>query len=717
MADGMVKAPVSPAPERKFRPDIEGVRAISSVTVMLYHAGIAAMAGGFTGVDVFYVLSGFLVTGGLLREAQKSGKINFFDFMGRRFRRLLPVSTVVLILTVIATYYWLGRTTGNSVAEDAKWTAVFLANWRFIAVGTDYLGAQSSASPLQHYWTLAVEGQFYIFWPLIMLVLAFIARKITGASIRLITGITLVAMFVVSYWWSIYSTETQATTAYFSTWTRVWEIAAGCLLAVFLPQILRIPRALGTWLMVGGVALIIAACFIIKGDTPFPGWIAILPVAGASSVIMGGSVAADSWIDRILALRPMQWLGRYSYGMYLWHWPMLQIGPGVIGRPLTTPEKLLVLVMATALAAITYHLVEDPLRNIAFLKSRLPGWSWAFGALLIALPIALSQGYLQANEEAPEVTVEDAALAQYPSLSEVEAEVAAAVEVTEWPEQPARIRNLAYSDECDVTRAATSSNACVHGNPNGSQTAVIFGDSHAAMWIPAFDLIGQGSDWKVVQLNKPGCIAPDFPTYSNVMGREYTECIEYRQWAIQYIADTQPDLVVITSAYDGALRSDNGKKTTEGVDQAWEEGLGKTIDAILPHAKRVVVLGDQAYPSQSGIQCLEANANDVKKCGDPYDVAVHAEHNAMEKRVAEERGADYVDIIPWMCTDDFCPAVIGGLTVHRDRMHISENFAVWLSEVLGNETGMIEGDLHTPVATPQAVLPTSVASNRKAGAA
>lgn len=694
-----------PSEERKFRPDIEGVRAISSVTVMLYHAGIAAMAGGFTGVDVFYVLSGFLVTGGLLREAEKRGKIDFPDFMGRRFRRLLPVSALVIIVTVLASYHWLGPTAGNTVAGDAVWTSLFLANWRFIAVGTDYLGAQGAASPLQHYWTLAIEGQFYIAWPLAMAGLAFTAKKLTNISTRALAGAVLVLMFVVSYWWSIYSTGAEATVAYFSTWTRIWEIAVGCLLAVFLPRILYIPRKIGTWLMVAGIAIIIVSCLIIEGDTPFPGWIAIIPVSGAAAVICGGSVAANSWIDRILQLTPLQLLGRYSYGMYLWHWPMLQIGPSVIGRSLTTAEKLFVLVLATALAAVTYHLIENPMRSLTFLKNHTPAWSWAFGALLILMPIVVSQATLRANELPDAISIDQASRTDYPNESEVLAEVQTSVGVTDWPKQEPRITNPAYSKECDVTRAATSSSACVHGNPNGSRTAVIYGDSHAAMWIPAFDLIGKANDWRIIQLNKPGCIAPDFPTYSNVLGGEYTACIEYRQWAVSKIAEIEPDLVIITSARDGALRSDNGKSTTDGVEEAWEEGLGKTIDVISPHAGRVIVLGDQAYPSQAGINCLEANPNDVKKCGDVYDDAVHADHNAREKKVAETHGATYVDIVPWMCTDEFCPAVIGGITVHRDRMHINESFAIWLSEALANATGMVDGDLRNPVASPEAMLP------------
>lgn len=704
-----------PVQERKFRPDIEGLRGLASVTVMLYHAGFAFMAGGFVGVDVFYVLSGFLVTAGLLREAEKRHSINFADFLGRRFRRLLPVSALVIIVTLLATYHWQGPTAGNNVAKDGIWTSLFMANWRFIAVGTDYLGAQSAASPLQHYWTLAIEGQFYLVWPLILLALVIVARKMTRISLRALTAAVLTTMFVVSYWWSITSTPNETTVAYFSTWTRIWEIAAGCLLAVFLPTIMRIPRVVGSGLMTAGVLLVLASCYFVMGDVPFPGWIAILPVLGASAVIAGGSVAADSPMDRFLQAKPLQLLGKYSYGMYLWHWPMLMLAPSVIGRQLSGSEKLLVLTLAIATAAVTYHLIENPVRNIGVLKSNAPAWSLALGALLIVTPVGVAQSTIRSHQEPPPRSIEQAMLDEYPNEAQVIAEVEASVDVSVWPPQEPRIENPAYSDECDVSRADTRSNACVHGDAEGSKTVVVYGDSHAAMWIPAFDIIGKANGWRVIQLNKPGCIAPDFPTYSNILGREYTECMDYRAWALDKIAEIKPDLVIISSARDGSLRSVNGKGTTDGVDAAWEDGLQKTLANITPHADKVIVLGDQAYPTQEGIACLEANPNDVPTCGDAFEDAVHAEHNTMEARVSQQNGAEYIDTIPWMCTQDFCPAVIDGITVHRDRMHINEAFASWLSEVLGNATGMIDGDLASTPGTPIAMVTAHTDNRHRSG--
>lgn len=682
--------PQAPPTERRFRPDIEGVRAVASLGVLLSHAGVTTLAGGFTGVDVFYVLSGFLVTGGLLREGQKTDTIDFWDFMGRRARRLLPVATLVLILTVVFTYRYLGYSRGNVIAEDAKWTSLFASNWRFIQTGTDYFGAQSSVSPLQHYWTLAVEMQFYFVWPLIVLLLV---KLLPGISLRLKMAIALVAMFMGSYAWSIYQTETAVTVAYFSTFTRVFEIAAGCLLALAVPCLVGLPGRLAPVLNWGGLALLIFSILYIEPTMPFPGWIAIFPVLAACLVIAGGTIAPDRGAERILNLAPMTALGKYSYGMYLWHWPMLLIAPGVIHRELTVPEKLLVVGLGAIMGIVTYHLVENPLRNVAFLKNRPAYWSLAFGALLVLIPWGISQRYIDAHQEGPAIAMEQAALSDYPSEDEVLAEVANSVDVSDWPDQPPRIENLAYSDECDVTRAATSSSACVHGNPHADRTVVVYGDSHAAMWIPALDIIGKQADWRVIQLNKPGCIAPDFPTYSNVLGREYTECEQYRDWAMGKIEEIQPDVVIVTSARSGSLMAVDGKGTEDGVERAWEEGLGRTVDRITPNAGRVVVLGDMPYPSLPGIDCLSANPNDVERCTDSVEDAVLADHNAVEAKVAEEHGAEYVDITPWFCTDEVCPAVINALTVHRDRMHVSENYAVWLSEVLGNATGLLDSPL------------------------
>jgi hypothetical protein len=229
----------------------------------------------------------------------------------------------------------------------------------------------------------------------------------------------------------------------------------------------------------------------------------------------------------------------------------------------------------------------------------------------------------------------------------------------------------------------------VHGDPNASRKLVVFGDSHAAMWIPTLDLIGQQQHWQVIQLTKPGCQVPDFPRFSDTLNREYTECAEYREWALGQLAEIRPDLVIMSSSYKDVARAVDGKKTPEGTAEAWEAGLASVIQRVTPLTGRIVVLGDMPYPAEPGIDCLTAHSSDVPECNTPRDEAVDDEHQAMERRVAGENGAEYVDVIPWFCTDEVCPVVIGGLTTQRDGFHVAENYAVWLSEALGTAIGLL----------------------------
>lgn len=691
---GTVARPHAQREERKFRPDIEGLRAIAVTLVLLEHAGMAAVSGGFIGVDVFFVLSGFLITGILLREVTKSGRISFTEFYARRARRLLPASTLVLIATVVGSYMYLGYSRGNEVAGDAKWAALFGANWRFIQQGTDYLGAQEPPSPLQHFWSLAVEEQFYFVWPAMVLLLAVVAKRI---PLRLKLGVALSLIIAGSLAWSIYQTEHNAAIAYFSPFTRAWEMAAGGLLVVASPFFLRLNRSFGPILSWIGTALVIMSAFMFDSSTPFPGSAVVLPVLGTSMVIAGGTIAPHTGAERVLNAAPLQWIGKISYSLYLWHWPLLIITPGIAGRSLSLAENMGVLAVSVVLSWITFTLLENPVRGSEILKRATPFASVGLGAVLVVASVGVSSGYIERHREPPAVEMEQVHLQDYPSDPEVQMLVQQSEDAKDWPEQPPRIKNEAYSDECDVTRMDTTSPMCEFGNPNAERTLVLYGDSHAAMWIPAFNEIGAAADWKVVQLTKPGCIVPDFPNYSNILGREYTECADYREFALEKIEEIQPDLVIIDSARKGVILSENGEPNSDdaAVHAAWEEGLDRTLSEIRPNTDRLVVLGDIAYAPEPGLDCLTANPNDADECAVPIEDAVLAEHNRMEEDVALRNDAEFVDLVPLFCTDEICPAVVDGITTRRDAIHVNENYALWLSEALGERTGL----LHQPIAT------------------
>ncbi|HVL23598.1 MAG TPA: acyltransferase family protein [Thermomicrobiales bacterium] len=690
--DAKILTPSSTPPpgtprQRTFRPDIEGLRAVAVVMVLLNHAGWTALGGGFVGVDVFFVLSGFLITGLLIREVERTGTVSLPQFYARRARRLLPAGTLVLLATVLASYAWLGEHRANSVADDARWAALFAANLRFISQGTDYLGAQAPPSPLQHYWSLAVEEQFYFVWPILIMLVAIIGRR---WPLRPKLGVALTGIILASLAWSVHQTTVDGTTAYFSPFTRASELAIGALLAVVAPLLPRLPRVSGIAMSWLGVALIGVSAFVIGPTTPFPGLAALAPVLGTALAIAGGTTAPGGGAEVVLKRWPLQWLGKLSYSLYLWHWPLLVLAAGRAGHDLALAENLMICLVALALAAATYALLENPLRSARVLRERAPAISVAFGLALVLLSTSVSTWYVEAHREPAPIELDEAEVAQFPTAAEVEQAVIEGTQVSEWPEQPPRLKNPAYEGECDVARKDTTSAACVFGNPDAKQTVVVFGDSHGTMWIPAFDEIGRQADWRVVQLTKPGCPAADFANYSTSLGREYTECAEFREFAFGTIAELRPDVVVVTGARKGVIVSDTGEPNSDdtAVDAAWEQGLATSLDRMQPHADRLIVLGDIAYADEPGLDCLSANPDDVEACNVPRDEAVLADHNAMERRVAAAHGADYVDLIPYFCTETTCPAVIGNLTTRRDTLHVAENYALWLSGALGEATGL-----------------------------
>jgi peptidoglycan/LPS O-acetylase OafA/YrhL len=377
-----------------FRPDIEGLRAIAVGLVLLYHGYAAPFTGGFIGVDVFFVISGFLITSLLLREQTKTGRVSILGFYARRVRRILPASALVVVLTVVASYYFLGFIAGNGVAADAKWTAVFAANIHFGLLNTNYLGSQLPPSPLLHMWSLGVEEQFYVVWPGLFLLLIVAVR---GARHRSALATTLFIVVVASFSWSIFQTTFNATWAYFSPLTRAGELALGALVAVLAPTIARLrPAWISELLTLCGLIGIVASALVIGPSTAYPGSAMGWPVIATALVITAGCANVRTAVGRLLALRPMQWLGARSYSLYLWHWPLLAIAGRYDPNPLSRWQVSGLLVVAVVASALSYRLVENPIRRARFLKSRT-GLSLAIGAALIVGTVAVAQCYLASH--------------------------------------------------------------------------------------------------------------------------------------------------------------------------------------------------------------------------------------------------------------------------------------------------------------------------------
>jgi peptidoglycan/LPS O-acetylase OafA/YrhL len=363
MSTATVHRATEVAPPPAFRPDVEGLRAVAVAVVVLFHAGVPGLGGGYVGVDVFFVISGFLITSLMRREIAGTGRLSLRDFYARRARRILPAAGLVLVTVILAAYHWLGFLRGDEIARDGVWAALFASNFRFAALGIDYLGSQAAPSPLQHFWSLAVEEQYYLVWPLaVALLIRFGRGRWIGAGL----GVAVAASFA----WS------AGSGGYFAPATRAWEIGAGGLLAIAGR---RLPAAF-SWL---GLALIGLAVLGFDETTRFPGYAAALPVAGALLVLAGRG-------DALLGLAPLRWLGRVSYSLYLWHWPVLIIWAQAHGGPLGVPARALAVLLSLALAVLTYTCVEDPVRRSGRLK-RSHLLTLAVAVLLIATPVAVAE--------------------------------------------------------------------------------------------------------------------------------------------------------------------------------------------------------------------------------------------------------------------------------------------------------------------------------------
>ncbi len=373
--------------DRRFRPDVQGLRAVAVALVVLFHAHVPGLGGGYVGVDVFFVISGFVITGVLLREHTSTGSTSILHFYARRVRRILPAATLVIIAAVIASYALLGPISGGQTAGDARWASLFLINVHFASTGTNYLSSQLPPSVLQNYWSLAVEEQFYLIYPTIFLVVAAVARR-QGLRRRL--GIVLGVAVVASFVFSIVQTSSNPTAAYFSPFPRVWELALGGLVAVSTAHLRRVPAlvaAVMSWL---GLGMILLAAVVFSPSTSYPGWRVALPVIGAALVIGGGVATTKNGAESLLRLRPFQWIGLVSYSLYLWHWPVLTIAAERRGtESLPVWDSLLWVLVSLGLAIVTYWLVENPIRHSAFLVSRRSA-SLVLGGCLIASSLTVA---------------------------------------------------------------------------------------------------------------------------------------------------------------------------------------------------------------------------------------------------------------------------------------------------------------------------------------
>ena len=675
--------------DRTFRPDVEGLRALAVVLVVLYHANLCRVTGGYVGVDVFFVISGFVITGLLLRERFATGRTSILDFYARRARRILPAATLVIVATVFMSYFVLGSVSGGRTANDGRWAALFLSNFHFQSVGTDYLTATLPPSALQNYWSLSVEEQFYVVYPTLFLLVAGIWRR-TSRRARLAGALAVIA--VGSFVLSVLQTSSSPSAAYFSPFTRAWELALGALVAVGTESLLRMPRRVAVALTWTGFGAILYSAFAFNTHTAYPGSLVAIPVAGAAAIIAGGTSVPRLGAEIVLGLGAFRWLGRLSYSIYLWHWPILVIATEYAAKNgLSLGERLLLLSITVGISFASFHFVENPIRHW-----RLPSrTSVAAGATVITVTCLVIT--LVLNMEGGDTSPSRVAAAA--DEQQVLALVAAAAKIRTIPNPIVPPPVAAFSDfgandegaGCKAGVKDVSERICPLGDTKSTQLMVVYGDSHALQWLPAFAYIANAAHWKLIMLGKFYCPAGlvtivNLPTWSDPSGPD-SSCDQWHTWAVREINKLQPNLLVVTQDNSYAAPASTRAATRQFSLAQWKTGLSSLFRSIHLPKRNLVLLGTTPSVGHPGAACLSAHPDDVQACstiGHPE----RRRYAQIERDAALQSGVRYVNPYPWFCSR-VCTVVIGHYLVYGDNNHVTGAWAKYLGHVLGEALGVL----------------------------
>ena len=675
-----------------FRPDIEGLRAVAILTVLAYHAGLPFMPGGFIGVDVFFVISGFLITGLLVSEMRTTGTASVARFYARRVKRLLPSIWVVLITVCVLSYLILSPFRRVSVGGDDIAAGLFVANWHFGAQAVDYLGAEEATSPVLHFWSLAVEEQFYLVWPLLLLALTRVKRRADSDLTRpLLLG--LGAVFVPSLVWSVYQTQAAAGWAYFSSFTRAWELALGGGLAMVVPTLRRLPRPAAIALGWGGLVAVLWSAVGLSQETPYPGVAALVPTVGAAALLAAGAATSGVGVSRGLSLPVMRHVGRISYSWYLWHWPLLIFAAAWVGHELSPAAGVAVVAFSYLPALAMHRYVEEPFRGSTALVT-WPKRAFVLATVIITTVVAAGLLLVATGPSLATPAPGTALGAQLLPTTTASAPASAKAGGTTAAASPSlqtRVSALTpalsdaradlpttYGDGCHRSFEDTSAAGCVFGKPDGPKTIVLFGDSHAAQWFPALRALADQRGWRFVSLTKRGCPGADVTPNNATIKRDYTECPEWRANALARIEKERPD-VVVTTGITGYTLSVSGQRVKgPAAEEALRKGWVRTLTKLVPTTDHVVVLRDTPEPNGDPVDCVSANLDQLDRCANRRSDALPADL-PLDQAARSVSRVEYVDLSDAFCIGDRCPSVIGNVLVYRDKDHITATYSKTLA--------------------------------------
>ncbi|WP_425860090.1 acyltransferase family protein [Arthrobacter sp. TWP1-1] len=658
---GEPKVPARLAPrERKFLPEVQGLRALAVLMVVSYHVWFGRISGG---VDIFLLISAFLLTGQFTRKLESGRPLGLLKYWVHLFKRLLPLIAVTLVATLVGAYFLIPEARWHSIIGQSWASLLYYQNWFLAAESVDYYATDHSlASPLQHFWSLSIQGQIFIIWPLVFAVAALIARR-SKLRVRPLLMCMFGAVFVVSLLFSIITTHTNQAFAYFDTRTRLWEFALGSLLALVLPYV-RLRR--NTRIVLGWVGIVgmLSCGLILQVGQQFPGYMALWPTLSAAFIIVAGFTDSKAGVDRFLSWKPLVSLGNSSYALYLFHWPLLVFVLVVTGRDHAGPKAGLAIIVVSIVAAyLATRWIDIPLRRNKWfdLKLRRAAVVIAVCIAVVAAPLAGWQHQIQAKEQAALAQAESnnpGAEALRPGFVP-QGDPAA-------PMQPALTaldkQWVSLDKKCEgdlATTGAVLAKSCTQSSPTGtpSKTIVVVGDSHAEQWMGALIPVAEENNWQLVSVLLGGC---DFGDEAEDSGRE-SSCVDFNVAAQDYILDQQPDAVFTIAT--NAVPDSPSENVVAGYETAVKTFTGAGID--------VVGMRDNPRFLANVASCVSAQGADA--CSFQKDNNLAPENPA--ESLNSIKGAYMLDLTDSLCTDGSCDAVIGNTLVYMDNNHLTGVYA------------------------------------------
>jgi peptidoglycan/LPS O-acetylase OafA/YrhL len=620
----------------------------------------------------------------LLAEIDRTGRVSLKGFYARRAKRILPAATIVLLATALASRLIVSRTRWEEIGGDIISAATYVINWRLADRAVDYLTQDSLPSPVQHYWSLAVEEQFYLVWPLLIIAAIFVARA-GRMSVRPILWLGLLLVAVPSFAWSIGETAESPERAFFVSTTRMWELAIGAGIALGAARLERMPRTVATivgWL---GLGAIVASGLLVTTNTAWPGYAAALPTLGAGAVIAAGA-AAGSWGPvALLGTAPFRWVGELSYSLYLWHWPMVLFAISYWGE-LSAVQGLAVVVASVIPAWITYRLVENPLRYSRAVSGS-PRFALSLGGnfTLAGACAGLALLVTSASIAGPAPGTERrAAGAGVLALTSGQAgPVPESFDfITPDPLQATKDLPDTTADACFQQMVSPELVWCAHGDPAGETTVALVGDSKMDQWLPAFQLLAAQNDWRLVVAFKGACaFTASVAIRGNDPDKLYPDCDQWSKALLDRLVAERPDYVITSQG--AALAADSTGGASVDAMVAGMRSVWSTLDSV---GVKVIVMANNTGPDLNVLHCVDKNRNRLSACAfDPARQEADAAFQTQLRAVAGQTKVKMVDLFDYICPTVKCPAVIGNVLIYRLGSHITATYVKTLTPHLAKE--------------------------------